>query len=92
MLGGLVGLIIVAMVVVYFIAGGRMNETYDIQVAQIAVPTDEAGVERGRHLVQTIGLCVECHGENLEGTILEDDPVFGTFAPYATAWVPTSSP
>ncbi len=80
-LGGLVGLVILAIVVVYLIAGVRLNKTYDIQVAAITIPSDEARVDRGRHLVETIGLCVECHGDNLEGTILEHDPVFGRLAP-----------
>ena len=30
-LGGLVGLIVVALVVVYFVAGARLNKTYEIQ-------------------------------------------------------------
>ena len=30
-LGGLLGLVVIAMVVVYFIAGSKLGETYDIQ-------------------------------------------------------------
>ena len=80
-LGGLIGLIIVALVVLYFIGGSRVNKTYDIQVASVTVPTDEQSIERGRHVVESMGLCTFCHGEDLSGDILEDDPVFGTFAP-----------
>ena len=80
-LGGLIGLIIVAVVVLYFIGGSRVNKTYEIQVASITVPTDEQSIERGRHVVESMSLCTECHGEDLSGDILEDDPVFGTFAP-----------
>ena len=63
-LGGLLGLVVIAMVVVYFIAGSKLGETYDIQVAPVAIPTDEAAIERGRHLVTSVGLCTECHGDH----------------------------
>ena len=76
-IGGLVGLVVVALVVVWFLAGARINKTYDIQVKPVSVPTDEAAVARGRHVVRSFGLCQECHGENLEGDVMEDDPVFG---------------
>ena len=79
-IGGLLGLIVVALVVVWFVAGSRMNETYDIEVKPVTVPTDEAGIARGRHVVESFGLCQECHGDNLEGDLLEDDPVFGRLA------------
>ena len=80
-LGGLVGIIILAAVVLYVIGTFKVNKTYDIQVAAVAVPTDTQSIERGRHFVEAIGLCMLCHGDDLGGNILEDDPVFGTFAP-----------
>ena len=81
-LGGFIGVIVVALVVVYFIGGSRLNKTYDIQPAAVEVPLgDPAAVERGRHVVTAIGLCAECHGQNLAGQILEDDPVFGILVP-----------
>ncbi len=80
-LGGLIGIIILAAVVMYVIGTTKINKTYDIQVAAVAVPTDAQSIERGRHFVEAIGLCMVCHGDDLGGDILEDDPVFGTFAP-----------
>ena len=80
-LGSLVGLLVVLIVVLVFIGSSRVNQTYDIQVASVSVPTDPAGMARGEHLVQSIGLCMECHGENLGGDVLSDDPVFGHLAP-----------
>ena len=76
-LGGLVGLIVALVVVLYFVGGWRLNATFDIDPAPVVVPTDTASIERGRHLVTTLGLCQECHGENLEGEVMNDDPVFG---------------
>ena len=76
-IGGLVGLVVVALVVVYFVGGGRLSKTYDIQVAPVAIPTDDVAIARGKHLAESAVLCQECHGENLQGDILEDDLVFG---------------
>ena len=76
-LGGLVGVLAVAVLVVYFLAGAKLNEIIDVEVAAIVIPTDEAGIERGRHLVRTVGLCTECHGANLQGKVLEEDPLLG---------------
>ena len=78
--GGLVGLIVVLLVAVYFIGGARVNKTYDIQVKPITIPDDEEAIARGEHLVSTVGLCLECHGEKLEGTMISDDPLFGRIA------------
>ena len=71
------GLIVVLVVAVYFIGGARVNKTYDTQVEPIAIPDDEASIARGEHLVSTVGLCLECHGEKLQGTMISDDALFG---------------
>ena len=61
----------------YFVAGKRLNKSYDIEVAAVTIPTDGAAIERGRHLVETIGFCQECHEDNLAGNVMDDDPLFG---------------
>ena len=50
-------------------------------MAAVPIPSGPAASARGKHLVESIGLCVECHGDNLSGDILEDDPLFVTLAP-----------
>lgn len=80
-LGGLIAVVVLAVVVLYLIGTSRVNEVYEVELAAVPIPSGPAAVERGKHLVESIGLCVECHGENLAGDILEDDPVFGTLAP-----------
>ncbi len=74
---------LVVLIVVLVVLGTvlRVNKTYDIDVAAVAVPTDAESIAYGRHVVESYGLCVEYHGENMQGDVLEDDPVFGTFAP-----------
>lgn len=76
-IGVLVGLIIVAVAAVYIISGARMAKTYNVQPETIAIPTDAASIERGRHLATAVGKCVDCHGENLGGSAFIDDPALG---------------
>ena len=44
------------------------------------MPSGPEAIERGRHYVESIGLCSACHGDNLAGDILEEDALFGTLA------------
>lgn len=37
----------------------------------------ERAVERGRHLVESRYVCVECHGRNFGGGVMVDDPMLG---------------
>lgn len=75
-LAGLIGLVIIAVVVVYVISSSRMSATYDIQVASVEIPTDEEAIEWGGHLADTRG-CADCHTENFAGGVLIDDPALG---------------
>jgi mono/diheme cytochrome c family protein len=75
--GSLLALLVLATALLYGITGARLNKTYDIPVEQLSVTTDAASIERGRHLVATMGLCRECHGVDLAGQILDDDPIVG---------------
>lgn len=80
-LGGLVGVIVIILVILYFVGGARINKTYDIQVASVAVSNEAGAIERGRHLVEAVALCQECHGENLAGDVLKDSFIFGEIMP-----------
>ena len=64
-LGLLVGLMIVAAAVLYFMGNARLNRTYDFPPSDIVLPTDEASLEFGRHRAES--LCQGCHGEDLSG-------------------------
>lgn len=64
-LGSLIGLLLVAGVVLYFLGDSRLNKTYDFPHSNLALPTDEASIEYGKHRAET--LCQSCHGENLSG-------------------------
>lgn len=80
LLGGLVGVVLVAAIVLYALGSARLNKSHDIQVETIAIPSDEAAIARGQHLVDAVTFCKACHGEDLGGDIFEDEPGMATIS------------
>jgi mono/diheme cytochrome c family protein len=74
---GAAALILIATAAVYGFSEARYRREYAVSARTIAVPTDSAAIARGAHLAQTFGGCVECHGENLAGKMVFDDPPVG---------------
>ena len=71
-------LIIVAFVgYVYWRSAALLAKTYDVKVPEVTIPTDEASIARGKHLVEKVSLCVECHDKDLGGKIFSDNFAFG---------------
>ena len=64
-LGGLLGLLLLAALGLYAKTSSQINKTYDVQVKSIIIPTDVDSIEHGKHLTDV--LCAECHGEDLGG-------------------------
>ncbi|MBM3179250.1 MAG: cytochrome c [Chloroflexi bacterium] len=75
-LGGLIGLIVLLAIGLYFVGNARMNKTYNIQPEAVTIPTDEGSIERGQRWARSLG-CTGCHGEDLSGTVMFDDPALG---------------
>lgn len=75
-LGVLIVLLIVIVGILHFVGQSRLNTAPDVTVATVTVPSDEAAIERGKHLA-TISSCVDCHGSNLEGTAFVDEAPIG---------------
>lgn len=73
---GLMGLVVVAVGVVFAVSEARMRRTYAPPPAAVAIRNDAETVARGRHIAITRG-CVDCHGEDFGGTIMADDPAIG---------------
>lgn len=67
-LGGLVGLLALAFVVLYFIGGAKANKKYEIPVETISIPTDADAIQRGEHIA-AISLCTSCHTGSLGGEL-----------------------
>jgi mono/diheme cytochrome c family protein len=57
----------------------RFNRTYDVTARPVtlAVSSDSATLERGRHVATAMGKCVDCHSEDLGGKVFIDAPVIG---------------
>jgi mono/diheme cytochrome c family protein len=86
-LGGLVGLLLIAALALYVVGGGRIDKTYTIAAEMVAVPTDQASIERGRHLAVAINKCADCHGITMGGSVFLDvtaPPLFRAVAPNLT--------
>ena len=77
--GGLVGIIVVALAVLYVWGSSKINTTYEINVIPVAIPAIAGSPEDGWPLAM-VRLCQECHGDKLQGDVVVDDPLFGTFA------------
>lgn len=85
-LAGLVGLLVLASVVLYIVGSNRLNKTYEIHLETIAIPTGEAAIARGQHLVETLTFCRGCHGDELEGKAFIDEPMMASvYAPNLTS-------
>jgi mono/diheme cytochrome c family protein len=89
-LGGLVLLILLAGVGLSIAGTARFNKTHEVQARPVAIPTDEAELARGEHLV--FAACASCHGSNLAGQPLMDDPAVAViYAPNLTGLAETHS-
>ena len=51
-LGGLVGIIVLAALILSFVGNARLHKTLDIQPEALSIPTDQASLERGEHLLR----------------------------------------
>lgn len=77
--GGLVGLVLVLVLVVYSVSSAHMAKVYEIASENIVVPSDSGSVAQGKHIAITRG-CRDCHGENLQGGVIINDPAMGYIA------------
>src|SRR5690349_23319412 len=74
--GGLVVVILLCVGTVYAITSSRIAKTYSTTIPSLAIPNDSASIARGRHLVENVGKCQACHGDDYSGKVLMDDPMF----------------
>src|SRR4051812_15928106 len=71
-LGVIVVLLLLGAAFLYFRAQSKLNQTYNVQVESVKIPTDAASIERGKHLATVV--CMGCHGPDLSGTEFFNDP------------------
>ncbi|MBK8246743.1 MAG: c-type cytochrome [Gemmatimonadetes bacterium] len=74
---GLVGILCVAAVAIYFMGERYLARTYPFREVAVTLPTDSASLARGAHLTRVT--CAGCHGEQLNGHVMYEDGVFARF-------------
>jgi len=77
--GGLAGVLLLAAAAVYLASSRRANQTITVAPESITLPDDSLSLTNGERLANMYG-CTECHGRDLGGTMLVDEPVFLTLA------------
>jgi len=73
-IGSIIGLIVIAVAAVLANGYFRFHKTYNIDVSGIEIPTDEASIARGEHLVQAVAHCGYCHGTDFSGDYIINNP------------------
>lgn len=73
--------IVVAVAAVYFMSSRRLSRTWAITPETVAIPTDSASIEYGRHLATARVGCTDCHTPDLGGQVMIDNGAFGRFVP-----------
>ena len=79
-LAGLLGLLALAAISLYVITEGKLNQVYDVSPSGLVIPSDPATIARGEHLVNAMGLCMECHTDNFSGEVFDEGLLVGTFS------------
>lgn len=77
----LVGLILVIVTAVYGISSYRLNRPHDVPpLHQLTLSNKPDVLARGGHIATSLGMCTECHGEDLGGKVLADAGPLGVVA------------
>lgn len=69
--GVVLGLVILALGVVYGLSEARMRRAYPVEPSAFAIPTDAESIAMGKHLL-TIRGCHDCHGADYAGQVFLD--------------------
>ncbi len=54
-------------------------QVYDVPPPNLVASDDPAVIARGQHLAESLGSCLECHGDNLGGKPMDDLGPLGTY-------------
>lgn len=74
-LGGLIGLLVIAVIAMIVSTNNRLTKQYTVTVETISIPTDEASIAIGSHWANMH--CRLCHGDDLSGGEFFNDPQLG---------------
>jgi mono/diheme cytochrome c family protein len=69
----------------YAWSGAELKKKAPLPSHAFTAPTDSASIARGEHLTRAIAKCADCHGQDMGGQVMIDDPAIGKiFAPNLT--------
>lgn len=74
--GAVVALLLLAVAALYAASSSRIGRKYSFPNASVRAAADSASLARGQHLVEAIGKCQDCHGEDFGGEVMTDSPMF----------------
>jgi cytochrome c553 len=80
LLAGLVLLIVLAVAIVYAISSLPIRRTYDFPDAAVRAATDSSSLAWGRHVMETVAKCQECHDADLGGRMMMNEAAFARLA------------
>lgn len=72
LLAGIAVLILVGLLALYVLSEEKLDTVYQVPASDVTVTVDAESIARGEHLVDAIGLCKECHGPDLSGTVVDE--------------------
>ena len=75
----LIAIVVVAVAFVFARSELALLETFKVDEAALAVPSDAEAVARGEHVAVTRG-CPECHGKDFGGKVVMETPPIGRMA------------
>jgi mono/diheme cytochrome c family protein len=78
-LGLLIVIPLMAYGYIYYRTDSRFNKEYAFTVQAITIPDDSASLELGQHIANIKG-CGDCHGADMGGKVVVDDPGLGYLA------------
>jgi len=70
--GAILAILVLAAAAVFAASEARIRKSYVVDDVPIAIPTDEASIARGAHLLQIRG-CHDCHGDDYGGAVFIDE-------------------
>ena len=84
--GGLIAVVVILTAIIAMGSAAKFGRTVDVQDNALAlnIPTDAASVAHGKHFVQAVSACMDCHAADLGGKVFLDVPPFRIVAPNLT--------
>lgn len=75
--GGLLTLLAAFVAAAWGLTSRRFSHVFSITPQQVAIASDSATIERGRHIATAISKCGDCHGADFGGQKFIEDPAMG---------------